>query len=158
MVKEKINKSTVVVSKVLKPIKILTVIESRQLLLKICTVLDTCTCGYGYKYTLDAILYCESGNFHCKNFIVDGGYKKINLTKISAHYRSLGLAASVSFPWNSGILRTSPYTGRHLGVHGYRKNALASTISRFCLAKLTFGEWLIQYLRNSIWETVSETL
>ena len=98
MVKEKINKSTVVVSKVLKPIKILTVIESRQLLLKICTVLDTCTCGYGYKYTLDAILYCESGNFHCKNFIVDGGYKKINLTKISAHYRSLGLAASVSFP------------------------------------------------------------
>ena len=95
MVKEKINKSTVVVSKVLKPIKILTVIECRQLLLKICTVLDTCACSYGYKYTLDAI-YCKSGNFRCKNFVVDGGYKKINLTRISAHYRSL--AASVSFP------------------------------------------------------------
>ena len=42
MAKEKINKSTVVIRKVFEPIKILTIIKFCQLLLEICTTLDTC--------------------------------------------------------------------------------------------------------------------
>jgi hypothetical protein len=42
MIKEKINESAIVVCKVLKPIKILTIIKFHQLLLQIRTALDTC--------------------------------------------------------------------------------------------------------------------
>jgi hypothetical protein len=41
MVKEKINKSAVVVCEVLKPIKILTIIEYHQLLLETFIAVDT---------------------------------------------------------------------------------------------------------------------
>ena len=41
VIKEKINKSTVVVCEVLKPIKILTTIEYCQLLLETCIAVDT---------------------------------------------------------------------------------------------------------------------
>ena len=45
MVKEKINKSAVVVGEVLKPIKILTIIEHHQLLLETFVAVDTCMYG-----------------------------------------------------------------------------------------------------------------
>ena len=45
MVKEKINKSTVVVCEVLKPIEILTIIKYSQFLLETCIAVDTCMHG-----------------------------------------------------------------------------------------------------------------
>ena len=50
------------------------------------------------------------------------------------------LAAFELLLYNSVILHTSLYTGRHLGIHGY---ALASTIFHFCHAKLPFAKYFI---------------
>ena len=42
MAKEKINKSTVVVCKILQPIKIQTIVEFRQLFSETCIAVDIC--------------------------------------------------------------------------------------------------------------------